>query len=128
MALFAHKRRKSLVQIVTTALTFCGIPRSHAIRMAAFTVFCAGALTIGAEFAAVVFASLGYALALFNFAIALRMSTFLGHDCYLLTRYYSQGGSYRAMGTAGRELPIASILVRNADSRNSDVFFPAQIV
>jgi hypothetical protein len=55
--------------------------------MAAFTVFCAGALTIGAEFAAVVFASLGYALALFNFAIALRMSTFFGHDCYLLTRY-----------------------------------------
>ena len=54
------------------------------MRMAAFTVLEACALAAGAEFAAVSVFPLGYALPIFNFALALRVCTLFRHEPVLL--------------------------------------------
>jgi hypothetical protein len=61
--------------------------------MAALTVLQACAFTTGAKFTAVVFALLGNALADFDFAIAIRMSTNLfSHD--LIPPIWGRGSSH----------------------------------
>ena len=76
--------------------------KSSAIRMAALTILQARALTAGAEFTAVRVLSLRHALALFNFALAVRVRALFCHDGFLLGDI-TWIGSYRATQMASRK-------------------------